>query len=79
MKVQLKTSLEVVLSELKNMGFPPLCSGKSVLSSETFAFFETNFFSGARNISVQALAVRFELGNVGMVSTILGRCASTPS
>ena len=39
------------------MGFPPLCSGKSVLSSETFAFFETAIsFSGACNISVHALA-----------------------
>ena len=41
----------------KNMGFPPLCSGKIALSSETFAFFETTSFSGASNISVHALAV----------------------
>ena len=41
----------------KNMGFPPLCSEKSALSSETFAFFETTIsFSGACNISVHALA-----------------------
>ena len=39
------------------MGFPPLCSGKNALSSETFAFFETTkSFSGARNISVHGLA-----------------------
>ena len=39
------------------MGFPPLCSGKKALSSETFAFFETTkYFPGARNISVHALA-----------------------
>ena len=39
------------------MVFPSLCSGKSALSSETFAFFETTrSFSGARNISVHALA-----------------------
>ena len=39
------------------MGFPPLCSGKSALSSETFALFETTMsFSGACNISVHALA-----------------------
>ena len=39
------------------MEFPPLCSGKSALSSETFAFFETTIsFSGAHNISVHALA-----------------------
>ena len=47
------------------MGFPPLCSGKSALSSETFAFFETTIsFSSACNISVHALAARFVLGNV---------------
>ena len=39
------------------MGFLPLRSGKSALSSETFAFFETTIsFSGAHNISVHALA-----------------------
>ena len=39
------------------MGLPPLCSEKSALSSETFAFFETTIsFSGTRNISVHALA-----------------------
>ena len=39
------------------MGFPPLCSEKSALSSETFTFFETTiYFSGACNISVHALA-----------------------
>ena len=39
------------------MEFSPLCSGNNALSSETFAFFETiKFFSGARNISVHALA-----------------------
>ena len=39
------------------MGFPPLCSENNALSSETFAFFETKIsFSGARNISVHALA-----------------------
>ena len=39
------------------MGFPPLCSEKSALSSQTFAFFETTIsFSGASNISVHALA-----------------------
>ena len=42
--------------------------GNNALSSETFAFFETTIsFSGARNISVHALAataVAFELGNV---------------
>ena len=39
------------------MGIPPLCSGKSALSSETFEFFETTLsLSGACNISVDALA-----------------------
>ena len=39
------------------MGFALLCSGKSAVSSETFAFFETTIrFSGACNISVHALA-----------------------
>ena len=39
------------------MGFPPLCSETSALSSETFAFFETTIYSsGACNISVHALA-----------------------
>ena len=39
------------------MGFSPICSENNALSSETFAFFETTIpFSGARNISVQALA-----------------------
>ena len=69
----------MVLSELKNMGFPPLCS-------ETFAFFETTVsFSGARNISVHALAAtsseictrqRFK---TWMVNAILVRCEDTPS
>ena len=45
------------IKRTKNMGFPPLCSGKSVLSLETFAFFETTiYFSVACNISVHALA-----------------------
>ena len=39
------------------MGFSPICSENNGLSSETFAFFETTkSFSGARNISVHALA-----------------------
>ena len=39
------------------MGLPPLNSENNALSSETFAFFETTkSFSGARNISVHALA-----------------------
>ena len=39
------------------MAFPPICSGKSVLSSETLAFFVTKIsFSGACNISDHALA-----------------------
>ena len=39
------------------MGFALLCSGKNAFSSETFAFFETTkSFSGARNISIHALA-----------------------
>ena len=39
------------------MGFAPLCSENNSLSSETFAYFETKiYFSGARNISVHALA-----------------------
>ena len=39
------------------MGFPPLCSEKSGLPSETFAFFESTIcFWGACNISVDALA-----------------------
>ena len=39
------------------MGFALFCSGKNAFSSETFAFFETTkSFSGARNISVYALA-----------------------
>ena len=45
------------------MGSPPLYSGKSAVSSEIFAFFETTFFSDARNISVHTLAARFVLGN----------------
>ena len=45
------------IKRAKNMGFPPLCSEKSALSSETFAFFETTIsFLGACNISVHALA-----------------------
>ena len=38
------------------MEFSLLCSENNALSSETFAFFETTSFSGARNISVHALA-----------------------
>ena len=45
------------IKRAKNMGFPSLCSGKSALSSETFAFFETTIsFSGACNIWVDGLA-----------------------
>ena len=45
------------IKRAKNMGFPPLCSGQSALSPEKFAFFETTIsFSGACNISVDALA-----------------------
>ena len=41
------------------MGFPPLCSGKSALSSEIFPFFETRIsISGACNISVHAVAAK---------------------
>ena len=47
------------------MGFSPVCSENNALSSETFSFFETTIsFSGARNISVHALAAGFVLGNV---------------
>ena len=47
------------------MGFSPLCSENNALSSEIFAFFKTTIsVSGARNISVHALAVAFELSNV---------------
>ena len=50
------------------MEFPPLSSGKSAFSSETFAFFGTAIsFSGACNISVHALAAtssEIVLGNV---------------
>ena len=70
----------------KNMGFPPLCLGKSVLSWETFAFFETTIsFSGASNDSVHALAAASseictkQRCKKWMVSAILGRCAGTPS
>ena len=68
------------------MGFPPLCSEKSALSSETFAFFETTIsFSGACNISVYALgATSSEICTrqrckTWMVSAILGRWEGTPS
>ena len=47
------------------MEFSPLCSENNALSSETFTFFETKIsFSGARNVSVHALAATFELGNI---------------
>ena len=62
------------------MGFPILCSGKSPLSSETIAFFEaTKSFSGARNISVHALAATSteictsNVVKTWMVTAILGR------
>ena len=45
------------LKRTKNIGFSPVCSENNALSSETFAFFETTIcFSGACNISVDALA-----------------------
>ena len=55
--VHLKTILEVVLSELKIWDFHHYVQERIFLWSETFAFFETTkSFSGARNISVHALA-----------------------
>ena len=68
------------------MEFSPLCSGKSALSSEIFAFFETTiYFSSAYNVSVHALAAtsseiwtRQRCRNI-MVSAILGWWEDTPS
>ena len=55
--VHLKNYPRSGIKGAKNIGFPPLYSGKSAISSETFAFFQTTkSFSGACNISVHALA-----------------------
>ena len=83
-KVQLKTSLEVVLSELKIWDFHHYVQERVLfLQKHSHSLKLQYLFSGARNISVHSLAsseiCTRQRCKTWMVSAILGRWEGTPS